>query len=278
LEVGKINTVVHDILQRRSDNDSLELLDHLLLEYPYFSIARMSYVLSLFRLDDHRKKNELARLALNYPNPNHLNALLSRKSEIAEVQNPEEASTEKLPETPDIAELNEISKVQIESRGRENTHHSKKDDELEKIIQPSIIEFQVLRELEYRSDVNIEKPEEKNKPRTKAKPKSFNEWLEILDSGTNIIEQEEDKTPSEGFIVSEFIQANKTKIEPRKKTSPSDLAQKSVSDDSEIVTETLAKVYEAQGNTVKAIATYEKLILLNPEKKAYFAARIESLK
>lgn len=46
----------------------------------------------------------------------------------------------------------------------------------------------------------------------------------------------------------------------------------------EIVTEAMAEVWLKQGNRSKAIAIYEKLSLLNPSKKPYFAARIEHLK
>ena len=45
-----------------------------------------------------------------------------------------------------------------------------------------------------------------------------------------------------------------------------------------MVTETLAKIYALQKNYSKAITAYEKLILLYPEKKTFFASRIENLR
>jgi hypothetical protein len=48
--------------------------------------------------------------------------------------------------------------------------------------------------------------------------------------------------------------------------------------DSDIVTEAMAEVWIKQGNREKAIETYNKLGLLNPSKKAYFAGLIENLK
>jgi hypothetical protein len=45
----------------------------------------------------------------------------------------------------------------------------------------------------------------------------------------------------------------------------------------EVVTEAMAEVWAKQGNRQKAIETYNKLSLLNPSKKAYFAAKIENL-
>jgi len=46
----------------------------------------------------------------------------------------------------------------------------------------------------------------------------------------------------------------------------------------DIVSETLAKIYEDQGLVSLAKSTYEKLCLLKPKKSAYFAARIQNLK
>ena len=45
----------------------------------------------------------------------------------------------------------------------------------------------------------------------------------------------------------------------------------------EIVTETMAEVLAMQGMAGKAAEVYRKLSLLNPDKSAYFAARIEQL-
>jgi hypothetical protein len=40
----------------------------------------------------------------------------------------------------------------------------------------------------------------------------------------------------------------------------------------------MAQLYIKQGHKGKAIKIYEKLILINPEKSTYFAARISELK
>jgi hypothetical protein len=48
--------------------------------------------------------------------------------------------------------------------------------------------------------------------------------------------------------------------------------------DADVVTEAMAEVWIKQGNREKAIETYNKLGLLNPSKKAYFAGLIENLK
>ena len=45
----------------------------------------------------------------------------------------------------------------------------------------------------------------------------------------------------------------------------------------DLVTETLARIYEQQGNHAKAIATYRELALKYPAKSAYFAALVQKL-
>jgi hypothetical protein len=56
------------------------------------------------------------------------------------------------------------------------------------------------------------------------------------------------------------------------------LAEKSVAENKDVISETLAKLLARQGNKDKAIAMYERLCLVFPEKSATFAAEIEKLK
>lgn len=116
--------------------------------------------------------------------------------------------------------------------------------------------------------------------------------LRGLDYSEVLLKKSEEKAEKEKFetpaydqlaIIDRFIQAE-PRIGPfRAKPGPSDeepvdLAHKQQVSTSTPLTEAYAKVLARQGKTEKAIEIYEKLQLKFPEKKAYFAGKIEELR
>ncbi len=86
-----------------------------------------------------------------------------------------------------------------------------------------------------------------------------------------------DKTvmDADSSLISKFIKKN-PRITPKEaNTEFIDISEKSSNDDSNLLSETLAKVYIKQGLFEKAILAYEKLSLKYPEKSTYFASQIE---
>lgn len=65
-------------------------------------------------------------------------------------------------------------------------------------------------------------------------------------------------------------------ITPTTEKKVENLAEHSVAD-ADVVTESMAQVWEKQGNISKATEVYHKLSLQNPSKRAYFAAKIDKL-
>lgn len=103
--------------------------------------------------------------------------------------------------------------------------------------------------------------------------RSFIEWLKISnESLTNFIEKEKDTNSEYEVTYIEFEKPKKEFFSPVKK------AKESLSEETLPVSETLAKIFEVQGNIPKAIFVYEQLSLIIPEKKTYFASQIRKIK
>ncbi len=118
--------------------------------------------------------------------------------------------------------------------------------------------FQPYHTVDYFASQGI-KFKEENKPEGKfdQQLKSFTGWLKTL------------KTMPVSEIAKNVDARSEQKVEKLAETSL---------ENREVITDTMAEVWEKQGNYPKAIEIYNKLSLLEPSKNAYFAAKIEDLK
>ena len=80
------------------------------------------------------------------------------------------------------------------------------------------------------------------------------------------------------YLLDQFLATKRSRpIQNRSFYNAQDKADESETDKMNIVSETLLKIYVKQGHYDKAILGYEKLSLQNPNKSAYFAARIKEI-
>lgn len=119
--------------------------------------------------------------------------------------------------------------------------------------------------------------EEKKKTLDELKAIIENKILELEKAKKS--QKREEKKLSKAEIIDKFIAENPSISRPKQEFfNPMTAAQESVIDQENIVSETLAMIYEKQGYFEKAISIYEKLKLKYPEKSIIFAAQINVLK
>jgi hypothetical protein len=117
---------------------------------------------------------------------------------------------------------------------------------------------------------------------------SFQEWLQLSRKQPIVREKItetilkntllEDNKKRKSELIDKFIEAS-PKISPMQQNSATSFQiDINKTDDSYLMTETLARVYLEQKKYQKAIQAYEILILKYPEKSSFFADRISDIK
>jgi hypothetical protein len=119
-----------------------------------------------------------------------------------------------------------------------------------------LVPIEPLYAVDYFASQGIKLKDEDGKDKLSQKLRSFTEWLKTMKRiHPEKLEQEMDSQTS---TVIQHIAEHSNELE-------------------DVVTEAMAEVYARQGLRNKAAEVYQKLSLLNPNKRAYFAARISKL-
>ena len=197
-----------------------------------------------------------------------------------------------------VEELIEIAETQIEETEEEIQEIEKESlqldsqtEELHKTPNDSQKELEQYLNLRKNPIYNLEvELNSKQKEReTATSEKDFFAWLKQPKVATEMVEKSNEdelitvdnveEELEEDDIIARFIKKNPQISRPKKEFyNAENMAKKSEVFELDFVTETLAQLYQQQGDISLAIKAYEKLILQNPSKKAYFASLIENLK
>ena len=130
-------------------------------------------------------------------------------------------------------------------------------DPVSKELQATELTFEPFHTVDYFASQGIKISLEEPKDKLGKQLKSFTAWLKTM----------------KRLPAAQIDESLETSAEKKVET----MADHSVTE-SQVVTEAMAEVWAKQGNREKAIETYNKLSLLNPSKRSYFAAKIENLK
>ena len=232
------------------NDDDIEMLSSLVATYPYFTIAQVLLAVGYDLKEDKKLNKQLRLAAAMSPDRNSLRHLLADTKE--------KKNTCDLPD-----EFGNDSQQTMD-----NGQHS-----LDSIVIPEV-------------DLNKSQEElSREMALLEEKRKSLDELKNLIEQRIIELEREkevadkEDKTLSKTEIIDKFIAENPQISRPKQEFyNPMTVAQASVVDKENIISETLATIYLNQGYVEKAISVYQKLSLKNPEKSVYFAELIEKAK
>ena len=250
----------------RLKDDTVKEVEQLVADYPYFAIGQALLSVAYMNIDDKRYEPQLKRASSSMPNRDKLRqfTLLARHRLLSE------------PVTPALPD-EFVPKDDISSSSEPNA----KDDIQGNIIREKVF---IIPEIDLRSSHEELSAE---MALLEEKRKSLDELKAIIAARLREIEEEKQqkeagkpvaKKLSRKELIDKFITENPSISRPKAEFyNPLTVAQNSIIDQENIVSETLAKIYEQQGYVEKAISIYEKLRLKYPEKSRYFAAQIERL-
>ena len=299
----RIHVLAQQLFGKSSVDDcDLQEIKDLVNRYPYFAPAQFLLLEKLKRQNAPEYTSQLQKAVLYYHNPLEFEYFISsdrfetsadfiESSQLSNINTQEEedvflpvdstddainidsvetAFTQTGPENlhtevhQPLEEMEVVTENQLDVSNEQQMSESiervleNEDIQAQQPIQNNDLVFEPYHTVDYFASQGIKlSQEEIPKDKFGKQLKSFTEWLKTL------------KRLPATEVAKEIDTSAESKVQH--------LAEDSVHR-SDVLTEAMAEVWIKQGNKEKAIETYNKLGLLNPSKKAYFAGLIENLK
>jgi hypothetical protein len=280
----RINQLVKSLLQKDSiEQCSIQELQQYADRHPYFGAAQLLLAKKMKAENAEQYNEQLQKTYLFFHNPLWVEALLNetgnaiitateKPTPVAEKTEPPVVQEVMATVTPVVEENTQIitgTLLTEEANEEEEPPEELNTSEEAPLNIPQLkieaidptkaeLSFEPFHTVDYFASQGIKfKEEDKPKDKFSQNLKSFTDWLKTM----------------KRIPVSELAK-NTTAVAEQKVEQ---MAEHSLQT-KEVLTETMAEVWEKQGNKAKAIEIYSKLSLLDPSKSAYFAAKIEDLK
>src|SRR6187397_2406384 len=261
-----INRLAFSLFRKNSlEQCSIEEIEHLAKQYPYFSSAQLLLAAKQKQTDHPDFEKQLISTSLHVNNPLWLNHLLNSKPSSEKIVIEEKVIETEVDEEPNNDEL------VLETSRHEFVVASKPEEKITITPGPTLpviekaeandqpLVFEPYYTVDYFASQGIKNNlEDKPKDRLGHQLKSFTEWLKTIR-----------QMPPQQIAAMNTDSSSEEKVVQ--------LATHSL-DEENVDTEAMAEVWIKQGQPEKAIKIYEKLSLLNPSKSSYFAVLIEKLK
>ena len=255
----------------RLKGDAVREMEQLVADYPYFAIGQTLLAIAYQNTGDERYNGQLKHTAALMPNRDKLRlfTLIARHRWESEPEIPA-LPDEFTPEEETTPTDNVFSNIEpIETKEEQNTG----------IIREKVFIIPEINLSGSHEELSAEMAllDEKRKSLDELKAIIANRLKEIeAEKQKKETEEAKPKKLSRKELIDKFILENPSISRPKAEFyNPISVAQNSIIDQENIVSETLGKIYEKQGYIEKAISIYEKLCLKYPEKSRYFAAQIE---
>ncbi|GIV27901.1 MAG: hypothetical protein KatS3mg027_1715 [Bacteroidia bacterium] len=298
------------LLENPNENFNLQELEKVCWQFPYFVSAQMLYLLKLYNLSDKDFSEKLKQFSHIIPDRKYFFQHLKKNKKPIEFKLNEEKNIKEVAGIKN--EVNEIPVIpQVVSK--DAIHKEINKSIAESIVQKELLEIHPKikekaeeikieeKTLEQKSEIKETKstlletqiniPAEENTNysnftgslSTLLKQATKENTSQTSTQNTESHPNKDDKKErikKQQDIIDKIISSppKTSKTTTQKFFSAENKAKESLLETEDLVSETLAQIYAAQGNIHKAIRAYEILALKFPQKNTYFAAKIQELK